>query len=88
MASRRLALVGAAQGPLVYVAEVPEPRLRITGLLKGVVTLRRLLPDGKQEEHEYSENGVYPLETALWAQLRCTPPCKSVVCMITSASVV
>jgi len=61
MALRRLALIGAAEGPWVDVSRVASPKLRITGLQEGTVSATICYADGETRVIHLYANGVHDL---------------------------
>jgi hypothetical protein len=67
---RRLALLGAAQGPCVSAKGIHRPHLKVTGLPEGGTVTAKI---GDEIELIIQENGVHLLsETELqWVEVRC-----------------
>lgn len=83
MHTQRLALVRSANGPWIPTKGLKRPYLKITGLAQAVVSVKQKTEGGSCLS-EFSEDGIHELPQALWSKVSCDPPCKTVICIITS----
>lgn len=85
MATRRLALIGAALGPWIHTASVRAPFLKIDGLDQGsAIMLRVILSRTEDAVLCFTQNGLHELLEGKWMQASCEPRSKSVICEVIS----
>lgn len=85
MPNRRLALVGTAIGPWICTQRIPEPILRIAGLVEGKVLVHMRDDHKAAQTHEVAENGEHPVPAAAWMCVELTHPSRSTICEIIAA---
>lgn len=86
MSTRRLALVGASEGPWVYTAGVQDPHLRIRGLGEAELLLTQRNNPIDEHQQLFKSDGAHPIPKAAWMRVSCLPPVKSVIAEIISGA--
>lgn len=83
MASRRLALIGCAEGPWVDISRVKRPLVRIRGLKIGI--LQAIFHDSTVMS--FDKDGDYNLGACKWIRFLASTKQKSLVVEVLSAKV-
>lgn len=91
---KRIALIGAAEGPWTAIKWVKEPVLRVSGLLEGSITvslmsakssvplLHFIDTNGETKLTELAATFATDLE---WVRLTASHPTKSLICVVLPA---
>lgn len=94
MASRRLALMGAREGPQVYIAGINAPQLRVRGMRAGFIEAEILIVGcsvpflwtiGSDGDHPLSEHSkTMASAKPQWIKLWASVPSPSLLCEVIS----